>query len=112
MGAQVPTLETSAEVREDGRDRTHFGNGVELDVAEVRIREGDGTGESTKDDVAELYAAGGYRITQGEVVFAQEFGKVVEEYKKESEGSAIQVTRGKLEVCVHQKWGQKLEEGQ
>jgi hypothetical protein len=77
MCTQVTILQTSAEIGEDRRDRTHFGYRVKFDVAEVRVRKRDGTGESTEDDVAKLYTAGRYRITQGEVVFAEEFGEVV-----------------------------------
>jgi hypothetical protein len=78
----------------------------------VGIRKRDGTWESTEDDVAKLYTAGRYRITQGEVVFAEEFGEVVQEDKEQSKGSTVQITRRKLEVCVHQEWSQKPEEGQ
>lgn len=51
-------------------------------------------------------------ITQCEVILAEEFGEVVEENEEEAQGTAVEITRGRLQVRRFQERRQELEEGE
>lgn len=109
---EVGGLEGRGEVGEDGWDRAHLGNIFVLEIAEVRIGEVDGRREGAEDYVAELDAGGGYSITESEVVFAEEFGEVVEEDQEKAEGTTIEIARALSQVGILQERRKELEQGQ
>lgn len=110
--AQFAGLEAGGEVGEDGRDRAHLGDGVKFDVAEMRVGEDEGGREGAEDDVSELDAVRGDDVAEREVVFAEEFGEVVKQNKKKTEGSAVEVARGCLEFGGLQEGRHELEQRQ
>jgi hypothetical protein len=60
---EIAAFQAGCEVGYEWRDRPHFRNSLEFNVAEIGVREDNCGWEGTKNDITELDAALGNRIT-------------------------------------------------
>lgn len=109
VSAKITSLQPRGEIRKDRRYRSHFGNRIKFDITKVRVGEGQGGGEGAKDDVAKLDAARRDHIAEAEVILAEELGKVVEKYKKQSQRPAIKVAGRLLQFGRLEEGREELE---
>ena len=78
MNPEITGFEDGSEVRQDGRDDAHLGNGIKVNVAQVRVGKEDVGRECAEDNVTQLDASRWYDVTECKVILADELREVVE----------------------------------